>query len=92
VAKTKATTLTTTPQNIIVQSSCNTVLVKEDESVVGWPTANLVIVKGGGDPDTLTSGKSYQFVSPQHCQFSTGTILGTIATATGSTSGIQDEQ
>jgi hypothetical protein len=92
VAKTKATTLTTTPQNIVVQSPCNTVLVKEDESVVGWPTANLVIVKGGGDPDTLTSGKSYQFLAPQHCQFSVGTILGTIATAVGSTSGIQDEQ
>jgi len=92
VAKTKATTLTTTPQNIVVQSSCNTVLVKEDESVVGWPTVALVIKKGAGDPDTLTSGKSYQFLSPPNCQFSAGSILGTIAVAIGSTSGIQDEQ
>lgn len=92
MAKTKALTLTTTPQNIIVQSSCYSVLVKEDESVGGWPTANIVLVKGGGDPDTLTMGKSYTFLAPQNCQFSVGTILGTIATATGSTSGIQDEQ
>jgi hypothetical protein len=92
VAKTKATTLTSTPQNIVVQSSCNSVLVKEDESVVGWPSVDLILVKGGGDPNTIHAGKSYQFLAPQHCQFSIGTILGTIATATGSTSGIQDEQ
>lgn len=92
MAKTKATTLTTTPQNIVVQSSCNSVVVKEDESVAGWPTVALIITKGSGDPDTLTAGKSYQFLAPQHCQFAVGTILGTIATTIGTTSGIQDEQ
>lgn len=92
MAKTKATTLTSTPQNIVVQSPCNSVLVKEDETVANWPATNLVIVKGGGDPDTISKGKSYQFLAPQHCQFAVGTILGTIATDIGTTSGIQDEQ
>lgn len=92
MAKTKATTLTTTPQNIVVQSSCNTVVVKEDESVIGGPQANLIIIKGGGDPNTISSGRTYTFLAPPNCQFSVGTILGTIATASGSTSGIQDEQ
>lgn len=92
MSRTKSTTLTGTPQNIVVLSPCNTVSVKEDDAVVGWPTVDLIIVKGGGDPNTIHAGKSYTFASPPNCQFSVGTILGTIATATGSTSGIQDEQ
>jgi hypothetical protein len=92
MAKTKATTLTTTPQNIIVQTPCTTVVVKEDESVTGGPQTNLLIVKGGGDSNFLSAGRTYTFVAPQNCQFSPGTILGTIATATGSTTGMQDEQ
>lgn len=92
MAKTKATTLTTTPQNIVVQTPCNSVVVKEDESVTGGPQTNLLIVKGGGDSNFISAGRSYTFAAPPNCQFAVGTILGTIATAAGTTNGIQDEQ
>lgn len=92
MAQTKALTITTVPQNIMVLTVCNTVLVKEDESVVGWPTVALILKKNNGDADTLTAGKSYTFQAPPGSTFRPGMILGTIATTLGSTSGIQDEQ
>lgn len=92
MATTKALTLTTAPQNIIVLTVCSTVLIKEDESVVGWPTVALILKKNSGDADTLTAGKSYTFQSPAGKSYLPGLILGTLATALGSTTGIQDEQ
>jgi hypothetical protein len=92
MATTKALTLTTAPQNITVQTVCSSVMIKEDESVVGWPTVGLVIVKGGGDNNSITAGKSYTFQAPQGRPFTPGMILGTVSVSTGSTSGIQDEQ
>jgi hypothetical protein len=89
---TKALTITTTPLNITVQTVCHSVTVKEDESVTGWPTTALLINKGPGDNNTLTAGKSYQFLSPPGKAFTPGMVLGTLAVPSGSTSGIQDEQ
>lgn len=37
MATTKALTLTTVPQNVVVQTVCNSLMLKEDESVTGWP-------------------------------------------------------
>jgi hypothetical protein len=92
MARTKSLTITATPQNIVVLTVCSTVLLKEDESVASWPTADLVINKGGGDADFITRGKSYSFVAPPGQMFRPGTILGTVAVGVGSTTAIQDEQ
>lgn len=92
MAQTKALTLTTTPQSIIVLTVCSTLLIKEDESVANWPTVALLIAKNNGDSDTLTAGKSYLFQSPTGRPFVPGMVLGTVAVSSGSTTGIQDEQ
>jgi hypothetical protein len=89
---TKSLTLTTTPQIISVQTVCNSVLIKEDESVANWPATDLIFTKSAGDNNTITKGKSYTFQCPAGKPFTPGTILGTVATSVGSTSGIQDEQ
>lgn len=91
MATTKSLTLTTTPQNITVQTVCNTVVIKEDESVAGWPTVDLILNKSG-DNNTIHAGKSYSFQCSPGKPFLPGQVLGTLATSTGSTSGIQDEQ
>jgi hypothetical protein len=92
MAITKALTITTVPLNITVLTVCNTVQIKEDESVANWPTAALLIAKGNGDNNTITAGKSYTFQSPVGKPFLPGQVLGTVAIGSGSTSGIQDEQ
>lgn len=91
MAKTLA--LTTTPQQIIVSRMCKRVLLKEDESVVGWPTSNLIIQipDASGSQNVLTAGKAYQFEAPGDAFFGTGTVLGLIFLPSGSTTGIQDE-
>lgn len=93
MAITKSLTLTTTPQDIVVQSVCQTVLVKEDESVANWPTTALIITKpASGAPNTLTAGKSYTFACPPGKLWTPGIVVGQIYLPGGSTTGIQDEQ
>lgn len=93
MAITKALTLTTTPQDVAVQSVCSTITIKEDESVANWPTTAIIIKKPAtGDANTLTAGKSYQFQCPTGQPFTPGKVLGQVYLPSGSTTGIQDEQ
>lgn len=89
----KQLALNTVPQNIIVQSVCTAVTVKESESVANWPTTPFIIAKPGigTDVNYLTAGKSYQFPAKPGSNFLPGQILGQIYLPSGSTTGIQDE-
>lgn len=90
---TKQLALNTVPQNVVVQSVCNTVTLKEDESVANWPTSALIIKKPAtGDANYITAGKQYFFQAPPNKPWQPGMILGTVNLPTGSTTGIQDEQ
>lgn len=95
MAKTKALALSTTPLTITVLTpNVTSVEVKEDESVTGWPTTNLIAKQpdSTGDPNTITAGKSYFFTAQRGATFEPGTTLGTIALPSGTTSGVQTEQ
>lgn len=92
---TKSLALTTTPQSVIVQRRCTSVVVKEDESVTGWPTTNLIIKKpdASADPNIITAGKYYEFTADEGTTFAPGTNLGLIYLPIGAsaTTGLQDE-
>lgn len=93
MASTKALTLTTTPQAVIVVNACKRVIIKEDESVAGWPNVNLIIQKpdASGAQNVITAGKIYEFVAPDRSFFPRGANLGLVFLPSGTTSGIQDE-
>lgn len=96
MAKTKSLALTTTPQQIVPATHCRSILIKEDESVTGWPTVGLVVRKptAADDANALTAGKSYE-IRPKFPQeiFVAGVATEAwIAVQAGSTTGIQDEQ
>lgn len=91
---TKQLALNTVPQNIIVRSVCTSVIIKEDEGVVGWPSTPLIIKKPAdiGDANLITAGKSYEFPSAHGRLWHVGEILGQVYLPSGSTTGIQDEK
>lgn len=90
---TKSLALTSTPQNVVVQSVCRAVVIKEDESVANWPTAALNYVGGGGDNDQRTAGKSITINCPGFNRyFNKGDIVGQVSIPSGSTTGIQYEE
>jgi hypothetical protein len=96
MAKTKTLALTTTPQQITPLTHCRSITIKEDESVVGWPTTNLIIQKptSADDANVLTAGKSYT-LTPKYPQdlFVAGQATQLwISVPSGSTTALQDEQ
>ena len=85
--------LTATPQAVTAVTVCHTITVKEDESVANWPTVSIWISQtASSEPNKLTAGKSFTFESAPGRLFSPGDIVGYIATATGTTTGLQVEQ
>lgn len=96
MAKTKTLALTTTPQQITPQRHCKMITIKEDESVVGWPTTAINIQKptNTDDVNQLTAGKSYPIVPeyPQDCFVAGKPIPVWVSVPSGSTTAIQDEQ
>lgn len=91
---TKQLALNTVPQNVIVQTVCADVIIKEDESVASWPTTNLIVKKPAvtGDANVITAGKQYNFPAPPGWLWRPGDILGQVYLPAGSTTGIQDER
>lgn len=91
---TKSLALTSTPQNIVVQSSsCRAVVIKEDESVANWPTTALNFSSQGGDTDQRTAGKAITINCPGNNRyFQRGDIVGQVSLPSGSTTGIQYEE
>ena len=94
MAKTKALVLTTTPQEIITTDYCESVEVKELESVANWPTVALVERKplSTSDPDHHVAGVPIIFNAPKGQRFAPLTSVGWVHTASGTTSGVQNER
>lgn len=94
MAITKSLTLTTTPQDVVVQSVCNIVTVKEDELIYAATGGTSFIIKkpSTGDANNIQAGKFYQFFCPVGQPFIPGKVLGQIYLPSASTTGIQDEQ
>jgi hypothetical protein len=85
--------LTATPQAVTAVTVCHTITVKEDESVANWPTVSIWIsATASSTPNKLTAGKSFTFEAPPRRMFAPGDVVGYIATATGTTTGLQVEQ
>ena len=86
--------LTTTYQDITVQTFCKTVMVKEDESVANYPTVNLKYRGSTSDDDeVLTAGKpKYISRSGRDGMWYPGEVAGQIACTTGTTTGVQYEE
>ena len=85
--------LTATPQPVIAVTTCRIITVKEDESVANWPTVGLWIsATASSTPNKLTAGKSFTFEAHPRRMFAPGDVVGYIATATGTTTGVQVEQ
>jgi hypothetical protein len=89
---TKSLALTATPQNIVVQSVCRAVTIKEDESVANWPTVALNFSSVGGATDQRTAGKSITINALGTRFFQPGDVVGQISLPSGSTTGIQYEE
>lgn len=89
---TRQLALSTTPQNITVQTVCSTLIVKEDESVASWPTTGFIIKKSSaGDANFITAGRFYSFQAPSGSYWLPGMVLAQIYLPGGSTTAIQDE-
>jgi len=93
VARTKSLALTSTFQDIVVLTVCKTVMVKEDESVAGYPTVNIQY-RGSASDDTeeLTAGKPKYIGNTNGKPFQVGDVAGQVACKTGSTTGVQYEE
>lgn len=94
MAKTLSFSLTTSFQDIVVQTVCTTIIVKEDESVANWPTVNLKYKRNASDAafEQLTAGKPKAISAPPGKYFKPGDTPGQIAVDSGSSTGIQDEE
>jgi hypothetical protein len=95
MGQTKQLALNTVPQNIIVQSVCSELWLKEDESIVAVGGGSPFIIKKPavtGDANYIQAGKSYSFPAPSGMSWVPGMVLGQIYLPTGSTTGIQDEK
>jgi hypothetical protein len=93
MAKTKSLSLSSTYQDITVQTVCKTVMVKEAESVANYPTVNLKYRGSSADDDEeLTAGKPKYITKPDGVYWQVGEKAGQIGVTTGSTSGVQYEE
>jgi hypothetical protein len=76
---------------IVVSIPTNVVNVREDNSVVGWPTTDFYIMKplSTSQPNRYPMGYAYQFLNPNG--YKIGDVAGYIQTVTGTTTFSQDE-
>lgn len=86
--------LSTTYQDIVVQSVCKTVMVKEDEGVANYPTVNLKYRGSSTDDDeVLSAGKPKYISKPGRDTFwQPGDVAGQVGVTTGTTTGVQYEE
>lgn len=96
MAKTKSLALTTTPQQITPLTHCRSITIKEDESVTGWPTTNIIVQKptNADDNNVLSAGKSYTFTPnyPFDCFVAGVPTPVWVSLPSGTTTALQDEQ
>lgn len=78
--------------NIVIQSSdCRMVLVQEDPGVVGWPTTDFLIKKGGSSTYIrVPAGQVYRFLTSLGLFVQTQ-VIGQIKTVSGTTTFDVDE-
>lgn len=76
---------------IIANSFCKIIVVKENPGVVGWPTTDFLVKKGGSSTYIrITAGSAYTFQSGPSF-YKLGQTVGYLKAVTGSTTFDQDE-
>ena len=85
--------LSTTYQDITIQTVCKTVMVKEDESVANYPTINLKFRGSSADDDeVLSAGKPKYISRTGSAWWYPGDVAGQIGVTSGTTTGVQYEE
>lgn len=85
--------LSTTPLAITAQTDCSLILVKEDPTVLNWPTTVLNKRVPNSNSDVIQYGKggAVPFQAPSGVKFAAGTIVGYVDLPSSTTTGVQEE-
>lgn len=85
--------LSSTYQNITVGSVCDVVIVREDKSVSGYPTAQVKFRGSSADGDEILQlGEEKRLPAPLGKKWQVNDVAGQWGVVSGTSTGVQIEQ